>query len=193
MSVFWINSGANLQMRALNQAKLPLASSFMQHRRIIKGTFCAGLTCSADRSSLQLRVTDAEMLTPASGDYEGAPHVGAWRRLSIMLLIGLGAKNLSPSFFTRSTVVNTPTFSLDWSPGGGRERSARWLCNNPMFSGSRGGGPSLFREGGRFHFLYWNKRHVCFLTWLRWDPKQGFAHCMGPAPKMNHSSNKWQN
>lgn len=38
---------------------------------------CAGLTCSADRLSLQLRVRDAEMLTPASGDYKGAPHIGA--------------------------------------------------------------------------------------------------------------------
>lgn len=77
MSVFWMNSGAHLQICALNQARLPLASSFMQHRWIIKATFGAGLTCGADRSPLQLRVTDAEMLTPASGDYEGAPHVGA--------------------------------------------------------------------------------------------------------------------
>lgn len=81
---FWINKGGVIctdmgikPSKAVTGCSIYLTKLTEATTTADKVHICAGLTCSADRLSLQLRVRDAEMLTPASGDYKGAPHIGA--------------------------------------------------------------------------------------------------------------------
>lgn len=129
----------------------------MERSSCVRCAVCAGagLTCSAGCStprrcgaSLQLCVTDAEMLTPGFGSYKGAPHVGAWTRLSIMLLRGLAAKHLSPSLshislYQYTNIHNAPRWSRlrVWGETSEAPLSARacGMDDNETFTGRQEG------------------------------------------------------